>query len=84
MPTIHRSEMLEESRQITETIQTLQQRVLALGDQRRTLWADLSADGVTQPEIARVCGVALHTVYMQLRRARGVEQSEPTLQANFD
>ena len=84
MPTIHRSEMLEESRQITETIQTLQQRVLALGDQRRTLWSDLSADGVPQPEIARTCGVALHTVYMQLRRARGDEQPEPTLQANSD
>jgi len=67
--------MLEESRQITETIQDLQKRVLVLGDQRRALWVDLSADGVTQPEIARTCGVALHTVYMQLRRARDAQET---------
>lgn len=62
--------VLERTVSITNEIQQLQNDISALGDERRRAWLELSRVGVTQPQMAQHCGVAIHTVYMQIRRAR--------------
>ena len=66
------SELLATTEGITAQMSALQARITDLGDQRRDIWLTLTKRGVTQPMTAKRCNVALHTVYMNLRRARPV------------
>ena len=64
------SGLLDHSRGLTTQMKDHQDEITDLGDKRRDIWLALAKRGVTQPMIAKRCDVALHTVYMNLRRAR--------------
>tara|TARA_R110002012_G_scaffold160722_3_gene322628 strand:+ start:352 stop:588 length:237 start_codon:yes stop_codon:yes gene_type:complete len=62
--------LLKDAKELTAQIRHHQEQVATVATQRRHLWADLSAKGLSQKEIAQNSDVVEHTVYTELRKLR--------------
>lgn len=58
----------EEARELTKLMRFHQEELATNGTERRKLFSELFQAGVTQGNIAKICGVSRQTVVMEIKR----------------
>lgn len=58
----------EEAKELTQLMRFHQEELAARGTERRKLFKELFLAGVTQGNIAKICGVSRQTVVMEIKR----------------
>tara|TARA_R110002012_G_scaffold82160_2_gene207920 strand:+ start:9 stop:221 length:213 start_codon:yes stop_codon:yes gene_type:complete len=61
-------ELIEQTANITTALKTNLEEITSLGKERRKLWHDIWASGVSQQKIADRCGITRQVVFLEIKR----------------